>query len=132
MVLPAFALVLLVTSGLMLDQHRRTWHKDQVNSSLDPRDLRASRAQYLRRMRASGTIGAIGGLLMLNPIVPRKPLVFTLYVLLLVVLCGWIFLLAMVDSFATSLRLRRTRRDHASLESKLEAELQKYRNRDND
>ncbi|QDU58466.1 hypothetical protein [Aeoliella mucimassa] len=127
MLLPVFALLLLVISGLMLDQHRRTWLEAKHSDSIDNRDQRAARAQYLRRMRASGAIGVIALLLIVKPIVPREPLLFTLYVLVLVVLCGWIFMLALVDSFATQLRLRRSRRETASLEAKLEAELQEFR-----
>ena len=129
MFLPAFALLLLVVSGFLLDQHRRAWLVEGANDSADPRDRRSARAQYLRRMRASGSIGVIGLLLILYPVVPRTPLAFTLYVLLLVMICGYILLLAFVDSFATSLRIRRARRESASLESKLEAELKEFRSR---
>lgn len=126
-VLSITGLLLLGLSGLLIDAHRRTWRAVQAGDKLEERDLRAARAQYLRRLRASGTIGVLGALLIVHPLVPQKPLWFTLYVLLLVLLCGWMFLLALVDGFAASLRVRRARRERESLEAKLNRELRDAR-----
>ncbi|WP_442482671.1 hypothetical protein [Aeoliella sp. SH292] len=130
--LSVLALALLALSGLLLDWHRRAWNAAKSNTELEPRDLRAARAQYLRRLRASGLIGVIGALLMVRPLVPEKPLWFTLYLLLLVTLCGWMLLLALVDTFATSLRLRRAKQETESLHAKLERELRAARERSED
>lgn len=108
----------------MLDAHRRTWLKAYADSSLDERQRRSARAQYERRMRASGMIGLLGALLIIRPLVPRDPLWFTLYLLTLVLLCGMMMVLAMVDGFAASLRVRRARQESESLQAKLEKELQ--------
>lgn len=121
--LPFIALALLALSGLMIDAHRRTWRAAEVDPRLDERQRRAERAQYRRRLRASGTIGVVGALLMIHPIIPRKPLWFTLYLLLLVSLCAVMLLLAVVDGFAASLRVRQARRQKESLQAKLEKEL---------
>lgn len=125
--LPFIALALLAVSGLLLDAHRRSWKAIEADADLDERDRRAARAQYLRRMRASGTIGVLGALLILHPLVPEKPLWFTLYLLLLVLLCGWMLMLAMVDAFANALRLRRARHQTESLQAKLEREIRAAR-----
>lgn len=121
--LPIAALLLLGLSGLLIDAHRRTWRTAQDDPALDDRGLRAAKAQYQRRMRASGTIGLLGALLIIHPLVPRRPVWFTLYLLLLVLLCGWMFLLAVVDGFAASLRVRRARLERESLEAKLNKEM---------
>jgi hypothetical protein len=123
------ALALLVLSGLLIDAHRRTWRESLENCQLDDRQRRAHRAQYLRRIRASGTIGLVGALLIVRPLVPREPLWFTLYLLLLVLLCAVLFLLALVDGFAASLRVRQSRRQTESLQAKLEKELQAAQDR---
>lgn len=130
-VLPILSLALLALSGMLLDAHRRTWRAAESDSALDDRQRRAARAQYLRRMRASGMIGLVGGLLIVRPLVPREPLWFTMYLLLLVLLCAMMFLLALVDGFAATLRMRRTRQEAESLESKLEAELRAAQDRSN-
>lgn len=130
--LPFIALVLLALSGLLLDAHRRTWRAAEADAELDERGRRAAKAQYLRRMRASGTIGVLGALLILQPLVPQEPLWFTLYLLLLVLLCGWMLLLALVDGFAAALRVRRARHETESLEAKLEREIQAARDRSDD
>lgn len=127
--LSIIALILLAVSGLMLDAHRRTWRAAAADEKLDDRQRRAARAQYLRRIRASGTIGLIGALLIVRPLVPAEPLWFTLYLLLLVSLCGYMLLLALVDAFAASLRVRQARREKESLQAKLEKELNAVRNR---
>ncbi|MCO6042601.1 hypothetical protein NG895_01650 [Aeoliella sp. ICT_H6.2] len=127
--LPFIALALLALSGLLIDAHRRTWNAVAEDSELDERDRRAARAQYLRRLRASGTIGVLGALLILRPLVPAEPLWFTLYLLLLVLLCAWMLMLALVDGFANALRVRRARQQTESLEAKLERELRAARDR---
>jgi Tfp pilus assembly protein FimT len=66
---------------------------------------------------------------MVRPLVPREPLWFTLYLLLLVLLCAVMFILAVVDGFAASLRLRRVRSETESLQSKLEKELEAAQDR---
>lgn len=128
-VLPIAALGLLVLSGWLLDVHRRTWRAAERNPDLDHRERRSARAQYLRRIRASGLIGLIGGLLMLRPLVPEEPLWYLLYLLLLVLLCASLLLLAMVDALAGSFRVRRSRHDLAEARKKLEAEIQAFRRR---
>lgn len=127
--LPLIALALLALSGLLIDAHRRTWRAAENNSNLDQRQLRSARAQYLRRIRASGTIGLVGALLIIRPVVPHEPLWYTLYLLLLVLLCGLMLILALIDGFAASLRIRRARRQTESLEAQLEKELRAARER---
>ena len=127
--LPLIALALLALSGLLIDAHRRTWRAAENDEAIDQRQLRAARAQYLRRLRASGSIGLVGALLIIRPVVPREPLWYTLYLLLLVLLCGLMLILAVVDGFAASLRIRKARRQTESLEAQLEAEIRAARER---
>src|SRR5690606_34570707 len=95
----------------------------ESDAALDDRQRRGARAQYLRRMRASGLIGLIGVMLMIRPLIPERPLWYLLYLLLLVLMCGCMLLLALVDAFAGTLRIRRARHAAAEAREKLEAEL---------
>lgn len=127
MFLPLAALGLLVVSGLMLDSHRRTWAEAQTNTELvgelQQRQLRAARAQYRRRMQASGLVGVVGGLLLLHPIVPETPLWYVAYASLLSIITAVIFIYGSVDAFANTLRVRKARQHRDDLQTKLEAEL---------
>jgi hypothetical protein len=117
------ALCLLVLSGLLLDAHRRTWLAVEQELSLTERQRRSARAIYLRRMQASGTMGLIGALLMIRPIVPEKLHWFLVYLLVIVLLCGWMLILAVIDAFAASLRARESRHQTESSREKLEEEI---------
>jgi threonine/homoserine/homoserine lactone efflux protein len=120
-----FALLLL--TGLMLDAHRRTWRGEVAREESNQRERRAARAQYLRRMQASGTLALLGGLLMVNPLIPLTPLAFGLYTLALVVCCGWILMLGVVDAFATWVKAHKVRERQMDAREKLEAELRAAR-----
>ena len=120
---------LLVVAGILLDAHRRTWRQEDADGEATFRDRRASRAQYLRRMQASGTIGVLGVLLMIQPLVPRTPLAYVLYMLALVVLSGWAVMLAIVDAFASWLKGHKHRERQLDARQKLEAELKAARDR---
>jgi hypothetical protein len=120
---------LLVVTGVMLDAHRRTWRGEMGRDDSDQRERRVARAQYLRRMQASGTLALLGGLLMVNPLIPLTPLAYVLYTLALVLCCGWILMLGVVDAFATWVKAHKAREQHISAREQLEAELRAARER---
>jgi len=129
MFLPLAALGLLVVSGLMLDSHRRTWAEAGADTELDDRQRRAARAQFLRRMQASGLVGVVGALLLLHPIVPEKPLWYVAYASLLSIITAIIFVYGSIDAFANTLRVRKARQHRDDMQTKLEAELRAARER---
>ncbi len=120
---------LLVVAGIMLDAHRRTWREEDADGEATHRDRRASRAKYLRRMQATGTIGLLGMLLMVHTLIPGTPLVYAVYMLVLVVLCGWLVMLGVVDAFASWLKGHRERERALDSRQKLEAEIKAARER---
>lgn len=126
---PVIGCVLLVLAGLMLDAHRRTWLAASQQISAPARQLRADRAQYLRRMQASGSLAAVGALLIIQPMIPPVPLAVIAYTLALVLGCGYILLLGTVDWFATWLRVRKSREQKVGLRTQLEAEIEAARQR---
>ena len=124
-----FALILLGISGLMLDSHSRALRRVTARTDLDEFARRFAGAQYRRRMFASGTIGVVGAAIAIAPLVPRRPLPMSIYLLLLVSACGWIVLLALIDVLATHAYYRRLRGQHLAAEAKLAQELQSVRER---
>lgn len=125
-------LALLVVAGVMLDAHLRTWRGEQALDEPNPRTRRVARAQYLRRMQASGTIALLGALLMINSLIPLTPIAYILYTLALVLCCGYILMLGVVDGFATWLKHHKAREQGMRAREKLEAELRAARDRNVD
>ena len=126
------SLFLIGLSGLLLDLHRSSWLSVQQNESISPADLRFARSQYRRRIQASGTIGVLGAVLGVYPIVPREPLPFTLYLLAITLACVAIMMLAMLDAWATRQHFLRLRSEQIAAQVKLARELGREQTRFND
>lgn len=126
------SLFLIGLSGVLLDLHRRSWRSIQQNESISPGDLRFARSQYRRRIQASGTIGVLGAVLAVYPIVPRRPLPFTLYLMAITLACLAIMLLAMLDAWATRQHFLRLRSEQMAAQIKLARELSREQTRFND
>src|SRR4029079_10669780 len=103
------SLFLIGLSGVLLDLHRRSWRTVQQIESISPGDLRFARAQYRRRTQASGTIGLLGAVLAVYPLVPRAPLPITFYLVAITLACMAIMLLAALDVWATRQNYQRLR-----------------------
>jgi hypothetical protein len=128
-----FSMFLLGISGLLLDAHRRTRRRvvaaECRQTGTDQRSRRFAYLQYRRRMLASGTIGLVGAAIAIAPIVPRRPIPMTIYLIVLVTACGWIMLLALADVFATHGHYRRLRGQQMSAHLKLVEEIQTARDK---
>jgi hypothetical protein len=116
------ALFLIGLSGLLLDAHRRKWRAAQADHGLTDRDLRFERAQYRRRMQASGIVGALGAAIGIGPMVPHDPLIMVIYLISLVGACGCILLLALLDVVATRQNFARLRSEQLADQVKLARE----------
>jgi hypothetical protein len=117
------SLLLIGLSGVLLDLHRRSWRAARQIESTSPADLRFARSQHRRRTQASGTIGVLGAVLGVYPLVPRAPLPFTLYLLAISLACMAIMLLAALDAWATRQNFLRMRSEQLTREIKLAREL---------
>src|SRR3954454_8515490 len=117
------SLLLLGLSGVLLDLHRRSWRSVQQMESVSPGDLRFARSQYRRRIQASGTIGLLGVVLGVYPLVPRAPLPFTLYLGGITLACMAIMMLAALDAWATRQNFVRLRSEQLTQRIKLAREL---------
>jgi hypothetical protein len=122
----ATALLLIGLSGVLLDSHRRKWQAAQTNPGLTDRDLRFERAQYRRRMQASGIVGALGAAIGIGPLVPHDPLIMLIYILSLVGACCCILLVALLDVLATRQNYARLRSEQLAAQVKLARELESH------
>jgi hypothetical protein len=127
-----FSLILIGLSGVLLDLHRRSWRTVQQMKSITPGDLRFARSQYRRRTQASGTIGVLGAVLGVYPLVPHAPLPFTLYLIAITLACVAIMLLAALDSWATRQNFLRLRSEQLTSQIKLARELGREQTRFHD
>jgi hypothetical protein len=126
MIAPALiSLALLGLSGLLIDSHRPAWREARESATLTERDWRYARSLYLRRMQASGMIGAIGAMIAVWPIVTDhpRPLVLLFYTTTLLAACVWIMLLALIDVWATRQYYRRLRSEQLSKQLQLALEM---------
>jgi hypothetical protein len=116
-------LFLIGLSGFLLDSHWRQWRAAQQDESISPIDLRYARSQFRRRIQASGTIGVLGAVLAVYPLVPHAPLPITLYLMAVTLACGAIILLAALDVWATRQNFLRLRSEQLAAQVKLAREL---------
>src|SRR6478735_9766363 len=126
------SLFLIGLSGVLLDLHRRSWRTVQQVESISAGDLRFARSQYRRRVQASGTIGVLGAVLAVYPLVPRVPLPFTLYLVAITLACVAIMMLAMLDAWATRQNFLRLRSEQVTDQLKLARDLGREQTRFHD
>ncbi len=126
------SLFLIGLSGVLLDLHRRSWRSAQQIDSISEDDLRFARAQYRRRVQASGTIGVLGAVLGVYPLVPHAPLAITLYLMAITLACLAIMMLAALDAWATRQNFMRLRSEQTAAQVKLVRELGREQTRFHD
>jgi VIT1/CCC1 family predicted Fe2+/Mn2+ transporter len=126
------SLLLIGLSGLLLDLHRRSWHTVRQIESISPGDLQFARSQYRRRMQSSGTIGVLGAVLGVYPLVPRAPLPFTLYLVAITLACMAIMMLAALDAWASRQNFMRLRSEQLANQVKLVRDLSQEQTRFHD
>ncbi len=126
------SLFLIGLSGVLLDLHRRSWRSAQQIDSMSEGDLRFARAQYRRRVQASGTIGVLGAVLGVYPLVPHAPLAITLYLMAITLACLAIMMLAALDAWATRQNFMRLRSEQTAAQVKLVRELGREQTRFHD
>jgi hypothetical protein len=126
------SLFLIGLSGVLLDLHRRSWRAIQQTESISAGDLRFARSQYRRRTQASGTIGILGAVLGVYPLVPHAPLPITLYLFAITLACMAIMLLAVLDVWATRVNFQRLRSEQFATQIKLSRELGREQSRFHD
>jgi protein-S-isoprenylcysteine O-methyltransferase Ste14 len=116
-------LMLLVAAVLML-LHWRTWRLAQ-RQELEADGLRYRRHQFRRRMQTSGLLGLLGAALFVGRLITGPPLMLLLFWGAVLLVLGWVFLLAVVDIWATKHHFARLQRAYRIEEAKLQAEIRR-------
>jgi len=127
----AFSLFLLVLSAALLVAHRRSWLAARGLAPGQGLEQRHALSQYRRRTQASGMIALLGIGIGLGPLVPNRPLPYTLYLGVLLGACLGLVLLAVLDAWATRQHYRRLRSAQMAAQIKLALELQTVGDRSN-
>ena len=122
------ALVLCVSSAVLIAGHIRTWKRLQ-REEMEPHERDFRRRQYRRRMQTSALLGALGvaifiGQLLMTRVTLRFLVTYWSGVLVLVF---WIALLALADMAATSFYYSREKNNSVVEHAKLQGELRRAR-----
>jgi hypothetical protein len=117
------SLLLVGLSGALLDMHRRSWRRAQVDETLGVSGRRFALSQYRRRMQASGIIGALGLAVGCEPLIPHEALSFVLYLGSILGACLAIVVLAAIDAWSTRQHFARMSSEHLAAQVKLAREM---------
>jgi amino acid permease len=118
--------LLLCATGLML-LHVRTWRRVR-QQELPPDDLDYHRRQYRRRMQASAMLGLMAVAIFVGQlVVPRieSRLLASAYWGAVLLMVGWVGLLAAADVLATKHHFTRLRQTYLIEQAKLHAEIRR-------
>jgi hypothetical protein len=105
-----FVFGVLAVSGLLMASHVASWRSYQQ----EPREKLETdyrERQYRRRFQISAMLGVAGVAMLIGLMISWRhwPNVFVLWWMGVVILVGWIILLAMIDALATQRFFRRVR-----------------------
>jgi hypothetical protein len=121
------SLVLLVSAAGLMVWHVRLWRKLQ-GESLEARELDYRRGQFRRRMQTSAMLGLLGIAIItgqvLTPWVGSRGFAGLYWGGVLLVV-GWMALLALADMLATHQHFNRLRTEYLIERAKLQAEAQR-------
>lgn len=123
-----FAAFLLAASGLLLWIHQRAWQLAQ-REGLDERNFDFRRRQYRRRMQASAMI-AVVGVAVLGSLAVTDPIMTAILWIVVLVLVGWMLLLAFADMISSMLHYKQLRAEYAAEHASLQAQLERSRKRE--
>ncbi len=126
-------LFLVVFGGLMIRSHLREWRSHSGDDQIDPFDLEHYRNRFRRRMQTSGAVVVIGILIPLGDILIWQfgPLAATFFWLGIIVIAGWIGLLALGDISAVKSHSITAQARYRQKRQELEAELAELQRRSN-
>ena len=126
-----FVFFLLAVAAVLLASHVLSWQKFQQDAAGKDKietDYRAR--QYRRRLQVSAMLGIAALAMLIGLLISWRdyPSVFVFWWTGIVVLVGWIILLAMTDALATRRFFRRVQRDRAVEHARWQAEISRRRN----
>lgn len=111
------------------------WRYRQPPHDENPLARLHARRQLRRRLQISGLMILVGTLIPLGDLLPffrKAPLAFALYWIAILVLMGWMVLLALGDLASAQIFHQRTRQQLRQQQAELERELHRLRNAQGD
>jgi hypothetical protein len=121
----AFAAFLLACAAIMIVWHVRSW-RSQLAAGLEAKELDYRRRQFRRRMQSSGLMGIIALSLPVGVSVLREwPKVGVFFWGVVMLLLGWVVILAVADIWATKYFFGKLRDSYQLEKTRLEAELRR-------
>lgn len=121
------SLLLLASAGGLIYAHVRTWRR-AIGCAPTREEFAFRRRQFRRRMQTSVMMGALATALFVGQWltgVVESPWFAIIYWLAVLILVGWVGLLALVDVLATKFHYDRVRHGYVLERAKLEAELRR-------
>ncbi|MBN2584051.1 MAG: hypothetical protein JXL80_13380 [Planctomycetes bacterium] len=119
------SLLLLAAVGLMVS-HLRAWRRAQ-EEPLEPEEFDFRRRQFRRRIQTSAMLGLLAVGLFVGQLIPGPPMLVVLFWGVVLLVLGWMGLLALADIWATKHHFDRMRQSYLVEEAKLHAELRRVR-----
>jgi hypothetical protein len=124
-----FPSLLLALAMALIAWNVRSWHRAQHEEAGDAEELDFSRRQFRRRVQVSGMLAVLAVGLMIGQLIPhlRQPTLFVLFWFGMLLLVGWIVILALGDMLVNRRRLAKFQRQRHAEEARLAAELERIR-----
>ncbi|MFQ5734712.1 MAG: hypothetical protein ACE5KM_22490 [Planctomycetaceae bacterium] len=129
----ATGFTLVSVGGMLMRWHRRSWHHQKNDASLEADERRFLHSQFRRRMQASGILALLGVLIPVGVLVipwRQFPGWISLFWIAVLLLTFWVIVLGLADAWTTSVHSRaalaRIRRRQRDLEAKA-AQLRRQR-----
>ena len=122
-----FGLFLIVVAAMMLVRNAMYWHSVR-NDEMEEREHNFFHRQYRRRSQANSIIAIVGVAIIFGAWLNDSVMVAA-YWLGVMLLVGWMALLAVVDLVSTRMHYSRLHREQLETRALLEAELRQLRKR---
>lgn len=122
-------LAIVLAAGGLIWWNVESWRRDRQSG--DAAEVSFARRQFRRRVQASGLLGLVGAALCVGQLIPAAeyPMLMACFWLGVVLLVFWAVLLALGDMAVNRQRLKSFQHHRRIEEAKLNAELQRLRNR---
>lgn len=123
-------ILMMLVAGLLIARHRRVWRQSRLDDLSNEAHVFARR-QFGRRLQSSLLVGLIGAAMLASPLV-TNPWVAIGYWGVVMLLLGWVMVLAVADVASTQQHFRHLQEEVLLERAALEAELRKLENQRSD
>jgi peptidoglycan/LPS O-acetylase OafA/YrhL len=124
-----FPTLLLALAVGLIGWNVRSWRAARREEASDAEELEFSRRQFRRRLQVSGMLAGLAVAMVLGQFIPhlKRPTLYVLFWFGVLLVLGWIVLLAMGDLVVGRRRLAKFHEQRKIEEARLNAELERIR-----